>query len=45
MIAYATAIQELYFDVPGKSRVTFMFLKQDGDWGVIHAHYSTMPSR
>lgn len=41
--AYATAIQELNFDTPGKSRVTFVFLKQDGIWGVIHAHYSTMP--
>jgi hypothetical protein len=41
--AYATAIQELNFDTPGKSRVTFVFLKQDGNWGVIHAHYSTMP--
>ncbi|MBN1812688.1 MAG: nuclear transport factor 2 family protein [Anaerolineae bacterium] len=43
-VAYATAIQELHFDEPGKSRVTFVFLKQDGDWGIIHAHYSTMPS-
>jgi hypothetical protein len=44
-VAYATAIQELHFDAPGKSRVTFVFLKQKGDWGIIHAHYSTMPSR
>jgi hypothetical protein len=42
--AYATAIQELNFDTPGKSRVTFVFLEQDGAWGIIHAHYSTMPS-
>ena len=43
-VAYATAIQELNFDTPGKSRVTFVFLKQNSDWGIIHAHYSTMPS-
>ena len=43
-VAYATAIQELNFDTPGKSRVTFVFLEQNGDWGIIHAHYSTMPS-
>jgi hypothetical protein len=43
-VAYATAIQELNFDTPGKSRVTFLFLKQNNEWGIIHAHYSTMPS-
>ena len=43
-VAYATAIQELNFDTPGKSRVTFVLLEQNGDWGIIHAHYSTMPS-
>ncbi len=43
-IAYATAIQELNFDEPGTSRVTFVFLKKNDEWGIIHAHYSTMPS-
>ncbi len=43
-IAYATAIQELHFDEPGTSRVTFVFLKKNDQWGIIHAHYSTMPS-
>ena len=43
-VTYATAIQELNFDTPGKSRVTFLFLKKEGEWGVLHAHYSTMPS-
>jgi ketosteroid isomerase-like protein len=42
-VVYATAIQELRFDEPGASRVTFVLLRQDGAWGVIHAHYSTMP--
>ena len=43
-IAYATAIQELNFDEPGTSRATFVFLKKNEEWGIIHAHYSTMPS-
>jgi hypothetical protein len=43
-VAYATAIQELNFDTPGQSRVTFVFLKKNSGWGIIHAHYSTMPS-
>lgn len=42
-VAYATAIQDLDFEEPTKSRVTFVFLKKDGDWGIIHAHYSSMP--
>lgn len=42
-IAYATCIQELNFGAPSKSRVTFLFLKQGGNWGVLHAHYSSMP--
>jgi len=41
--AYATAIQELNFDEPSTSRVTFVLLKKDDDWGIIHAHYSSMP--
>jgi hypothetical protein len=41
--AYATSIQELNFDKPSKSRVTFVFLKIEGRWRVIHGHYSTMP--
>jgi len=43
-VVYATAIQELNFDEPGTSRVTFVFLKKNDEWRVIHAHYSTMPS-
>jgi hypothetical protein len=43
-VAYATAIQELNFDEPGESRVTFVFLKKNEDWGIIHAHYSTVPT-
>lgn len=43
-IAYATAIQELNFDAPATSRVTFIFLKKEEEWRIIHAHYSTMPS-
>jgi hypothetical protein len=43
-VAYATSIQELNFDAPSRSRVTFLFLRQEGRWGVLHAHYSTMPS-
>jgi hypothetical protein len=42
-VAYATAIQELSFDQPSKSRVTFVLLRRGGKWGVIHAHYSAMP--
>jgi hypothetical protein len=48
-VAYATAIQELNFDQPSKSRVTFVLPEgwigaRKGDrWGVIHAHYSAMP--
>lgn len=41
--AYATSIQELNFDRPSKSRVTFVFLKDGEDWKIIHAHYSSMP--
>ncbi|NIN71980.1 MAG: hypothetical protein GTO46_08670 [Gemmatimonadetes bacterium] len=41
-VAYATAIQDLEFEEPAKSRVTFVFLKQDDAWGIIHAHYSSM---
>ena len=44
-VAYATAIQELNFDEPGTSRVTFLLLRSNDEWGIIHAHYSTMPSR
>ncbi|UCH65877.1 MAG: nuclear transport factor 2 family protein [Ignavibacterium sp.] len=43
--AYATTIQELNFEKPSKSRVTFVFLKSDGKWEIIHAHYSTMPKK
>ena len=43
--AYATSIQELNFEKPGKSRVTFVFLKDQNKWKVIHAHYSTMPKQ
>ena len=42
-VAYATAIQELNFEEPSASRVTFIFLKKDGRWGLIHSHYSLMP--
>lgn len=41
--AYATSIQELNFEEPSKSRVTFVFVKAEGQWRVIHGHYSTMP--
>ena len=43
--AYATSIQELNFEKPSKSRVTFVFVKADGQWRVIHGHYSTMPKK
>ncbi len=43
-VAYATAIQELHFDEPATSRVTFVFLKKNDEWRIIHAHYSSMPS-
>jgi hypothetical protein len=43
--AYATSIQELNFDKPSKSRVTFVFIKIDNQWKIIHAHYSTMPKQ
>lgn len=43
--AYATTIQELNFEKPSKSRVTFVFVKSDGKWKIIHAHYSTMPKK
>ena len=42
-VAYGTCIQELTFDEPSTSRVTFVFLKQGDKWGVIRAHYSTTP--
>jgi hypothetical protein len=42
-VAYATSIQELNFDQPSKSRVTFVLLRKGEKWGVIHAHYSAMP--
>ena len=42
-VAYATAIQELSFDEPSVSRVTFVMLRKGDRWGVIHAHYSGMP--
>jgi hypothetical protein len=43
-VAYATANQELNFDETGESQVTFVFLKKNEDWGIIHAHYSTVSS-
>jgi hypothetical protein len=43
-VVYATAIQEQCFDAPEKSRVPSVFLRQQGGWAIIHAHYSTMPS-
>ena len=43
-VLYATAIQELNFDEPSKSRVSFIFLKKGEQWGIIHAHFSAMPS-
>jgi hypothetical protein len=43
-VLYATAIQELNFDEPSKSRVSFIFLKKGEQWGIIHAHYSAMPT-
>ena len=43
-VLYATALQELNFDEPSKSRVSFIFLKKGEQWGIIHAHFSAMPS-
>ncbi len=43
-VAYATAIQELYYDDEvGASRATLVFLKKGDRWGLIHSHYSAMP--
>lgn len=42
---YATAIEQINMGPkPSSSRVTFLFLKKDDRWGLIHAHYSGMPS-
>jgi hypothetical protein len=45
MTAYTTSIQELDFDKPSRSRVTFIFMKDREQWKVIHAHYSAMPDK
>lgn len=42
-VGYATCVQELSRDTRGESRVTFRFLKQGANWGIIHAPYSAMP--
>lgn len=42
--AFATAIQELkQGGLTTRNRATFIFLKQNEAWGVIHAHYSSLP--
>ncbi len=42
-VFYVTAFQELNFDQPSMSRVTFIFVKKENKWGIIHAHYSKVP--
>ncbi len=43
--AYATAIEEIYMGREAStSRVTFLFLKKEDRWGLIHAHYSGTPA-
>ena len=42
-VFYVTAFQELNFDQLSMSRVTFIFVKKENKWGIIHAHYSKVP--
>lgn len=43
-VAYLVAIQEIKTPKgETKSRVTLIFLKKDGQWKIIHGHFSEMP--
>ncbi len=44
-VAYGVALQHITTETgSGISRVTFIFVKKDGEWKIMHGHFSSMPT-
>jgi ketosteroid isomerase-like protein len=44
-VAYGVALQHITTEAgSGTSRVTFIFMKKDSVWKIIHGHFSDMPT-